>query len=137
MNKMYSNLENCLINKYVTKDSALSRCCCQSNKHFEKADIAFVYTHERKSELTLSLPGCSSFQTYQECLSCKHLLKKLFDTSRFENKLIKCACFYPSGCVQRERGTPMSHSSCSVPALHLPVSVCWETLRYKITQMTL
>lgn len=43
-----------------------------------------------------------------------------------------CACvFNPLGCVRRERGTRMSHSSCSVPALHLPVSVCWETLRYK------
>lgn len=39
-----------------------------------------------------------------------------------------CVFFNPSGWVQRERGTPMS--SCSVPALHLLVSVCWGTLRY-------
>lgn len=38
--------------------------------------------------------------------------------------------FNSSGCVQRERGIRMSHSSCSVPVLHLPVSACWEILRY-------
>lgn len=49
-----------------------------------------------------------------------------------KNKDAELVCVHLStspGCVQRGRATWTTRSSCSVPALHLPVLACWETLR--------
>lgn len=50
-----------------------------------------------------------------------------------ENKDAELVCVHlltSPGCVQRGRATWTTRSSCSVPALHLPVLACWETSRW-------
>lgn len=95
------------------------------------ADIAFVCTQQRFSLMSfiLSLTGLLEHTgnvCHASTLWCffTHVYWKQVD------QVCVFVCFNPSGCVQRERGTLMSHSSCLVPVLHLPVSVYWETLRY-------
>lgn len=52
-----------------------------------------------------------------------------------ENKDAELICVHLStspACVQRGRATWTTRSSCSVPALHLPVLACWVTSRWGV-----
>lgn len=94
----------------------------------------FVYTSIKFSLIQFNLTQKPAFvHTYKECLSrlrCSLIHTEQVDQVCLCACLSVCMCLNHSGCVQRERGIQRSHNSCSVPALHLPVSACWETLRY-------
>lgn len=82
----------------------------------------------------------TSFQIYLHInkSSPQALFTRVMDTCQhalwlpaYFKHVAQVCVFMFAGCVQSERGTQMSHSSSSAPALHLPAWACWEILRYR------